>query len=245
MTEPDAIRPAHPYNESDLADYYSALDYEGTFSLAVRDLPEIIARHVTGRTALDFACGGGRSTRFLKSLGFDTVGADISEAMLANAVERDPEGPYLLVGDADLSALDGRTFDLVHSAFPFCTTEKQETIRANLAALRTTLAPDSRLIVVEPTAILYQCEWLSFSTADFPENASAKSGDPVGAIFRDRTDSPVYDILWTDADYRQSFEAAGLRLLETHLPLARDDDPEPWISERDIAPWVIYVLTLP
>ena len=245
MTEPNSFRRAQPYDDVELADYYSSLDYRGTFGLAVRDLPEIIARQATGSTALDFACGGGRSARFLKSLGFETVGVDISQAMLANAVERDPGGQYLLVGDADLSALSGRTFDLVHSAFPFCSTKTREKMRVILNELKNALAPEGCLIVVEPTDDFYRCEWLSFSTAAFAENMTAKSGDPVGAVFRDRMDQPVYDTLWTDEDYRQSFEAVGLRLLETHLPRARYDDPEPWVSERDIAPWVIYVLSRP
>ena len=123
---------ANPYCDTDLADYYSGLDYIGTFQLAVRDLPDIIARQVEGSTALDFACGGGRSTRFLKALGFDTIGADISQRMLANAMRRDPEGVYLLVGDGDLSSLAGSSFNLILSAFPFSATTTQDKVRAIL-----------------------------------------------------------------------------------------------------------------
>jgi trans-aconitate methyltransferase len=59
---------------------------------------------VTGGKALDFACGCGRSTRFLKTLGFGTTGVDMSAAMLANARRRDPGGNYLQVDDGDLVA---------------------------------------------------------------------------------------------------------------------------------------------
>jgi SAM-dependent methyltransferase len=234
---------ANPYSDTDLADYYSGLDYIGTFQLAVRDLPDIIARQVEGSTALDFACGGGRSTRFLKALGFDTIGADISQRMLANAMRRDPEGVYLLVGDGDLSSLAGSSFNLILSAFPFSATTTQDKVRAILSELRNLLAPEGRLVVIEATDALYRHEWLSFSTSAYPENAAAKSGDPVPIVFRDRMDQPVFDILWTDEDYRRSFEAVGLRPLEVHRPLARDDDPDPWVSEREIPPWVIYVLS--
>jgi SAM-dependent methyltransferase len=232
----------NPYSDADLADYYSGLDYAGTFQLAVRDLPDIIARQVTGGAALDFACGGGRSTRFLKALGFDAIGADVSQRMLTNAARRDPEGTYLLVGDGDLGCLAGSAFNLILSAFPFSSTTTQDKVRAILSALRDLLAPDGRLLVVEASDALYRHEWLSFSTSAYPENAAAKSGDPVPIVFRDRMDRPVFDTLWTDEDYRRSFDAAGLRPLETHRPLARDDDPDPWISEREIPPWVIYVL---
>lgn len=235
-------RGAKTYSDADLADYYDGLGYAGTFQLVVRDLSEIIARHVNGGAALDFACGCGRSTRYLKGLGFDTVGVDVSQAMLANAQRRDPEGRYFRVGNGDLSSLTGYSFNLAFSAFPFASTTTQKEVRAILAELKRLLNPDGCLIVVEPTDALYRHEWLSFSTLAFPENVNAKSGDPVPIHFRDRMDQPVVDILWTDEDYQRSFEAVGLSLLEAHRPIARPDDLAPWISERDIPPWVIYVL---
>jgi hypothetical protein len=91
--------------------------------------------------------------------------------------------------------------------------------------------------------MLYTNEWLSFSCAAFPQNANADSGDPVTVCFRDRMDEPVTDILWTDRDHRENFEASGFDLLEVHRPLAGPDDPEEWISERAIPAWVIYVLS--
>lgn len=69
------------------------------------DLPAIIATHVGGRAALDFGCGAGRSTRFLKRLGFDAIGIDVSSQMIELARGADPDGRYQLVGDADLRAI--------------------------------------------------------------------------------------------------------------------------------------------
>ena len=233
---------SNPYVVADIADFYSGLDYSGTYHLAVSELPDIVARQITGRSALDFACGCGRSARLLRSLGFDVLGVDMSLPMLEHARHNDPNGSYALIGDGDLSSLSSHSFDLVHSAFPLCNATSLERIQSILAQFNRVLAPDGRVIVVEATDALYRHEWLSFSTAAFPENGDAKSGDPVRVAFRERLDQPVVDVLWTDEDYRRSFAAAGLRLLETHLPLAREDDPQPWISEREVAPWVVYVL---
>lgn len=47
---------------------YSKLEFPNTYYLAYRDIPEIISRHITGKLAVDFGCGTGRSTRFLKQL---------------------------------------------------------------------------------------------------------------------------------------------------------------------------------
>ncbi|MFQ5768250.1 MAG: class I SAM-dependent methyltransferase [Acidobacteriota bacterium] len=87
---------SNAYADKAHADAYARLEFPGTYYLAYRDLPAIFSRHVQGRNAMDFGCGAGRSTRFLRKLGFDVVGVDIAEPMLARARERDPQGEYLL-----------------------------------------------------------------------------------------------------------------------------------------------------
>lgn len=93
------------YDDLARARAYDGLDFPGTYYLAYRDLPGIIGEHVRGRKALDFGCGTGRSTRFLRGFGFDALGVDTAAPMLARARERDPDGEYLLVPDGDLRAL--------------------------------------------------------------------------------------------------------------------------------------------
>ena len=61
------------YEDRDRAASYAKLAFPGTYHLAYRDLPAIIAQHVPGGRALDFGCGTGRSTRFVRDLGFETV----------------------------------------------------------------------------------------------------------------------------------------------------------------------------
>ena len=57
------------YEDAKRADSYAKLEFPNTYYLAYRDLPAIIAEHVTGKTAVDFGCGAGRSTRFLAKMG--------------------------------------------------------------------------------------------------------------------------------------------------------------------------------
>ena len=56
---------------------------------------------------------------------------------------------------------------------------------------------------------------------------------------------PVEDSFWTDADYRTTFAAAGLEVMEVHRPMGNDADPFQWVSERDVSPWAIYVAGSP
>ena len=108
------------YDDNTRAGAYAKLQFPGTYYLAFRDLPAIIREHVGGTAALDFGCGAGRSTRFVRGLGFDrVVGVDIAEQMVAQARELDPDGEYRVVPDGDLGELEPGTYDLVLSAFTF------------------------------------------------------------------------------------------------------------------------------
>ncbi len=80
------------YEDTVRASAYARLEFPGTYFLAYRDLPALIDEHAQGARALDFGCGSGRSTRFLKSLGFHAVGLDISEDMIRNARALDADG---------------------------------------------------------------------------------------------------------------------------------------------------------
>ena len=231
------------YEDRARADAYARLEFPGTYYLAYRDLPAIIREHVRGRRALDFGCGTGRSTRFLLGLGFDVVGVDISESMLARARERDPGHEYRLVPDGDLSGLPEGAYDLILSAFTFDNVPTMERKVGLFASLRRLLTPDGRIVNLVSAPEIYVNEWASFSTKDFPGNRTAQSGDRVLIVMLDVEDRrPVEDIVWSDADYHETYRRAGLAPARVHRPLAKPGEPYAWVSETTIAPWVIYVL---
>ncbi len=187
------------YDDRARASAYAALEFPGTYYLAYRDLPAIIGEHVHGRKAVDFGCGAGRSTRFLRMLGFDAVGTDIAEPMLALARERDSGGEYLLVPDGDLSALPASTYDLVLSVFTFDNVPTLEKKVALFRSLKQLLTGQGRIVSLVSTPDIYVNEWASFSTKDFPGNRTARSGERVFTVMLDVEDRrPVADILCTD-----------------------------------------------
>jgi SAM-dependent methyltransferase len=231
------------YDDRARAQAYASLEFPGTYYLAYRDLPAIIGEHVGGGKAVDFGCGAGRSTRFLRELGFDAVGVDISEHMLALARKRDPEGEYRHVLDGDLGGIEVGIYDLVLSAFTFDnipTMEKKITLFNSLKRL---LNEGGRIVNLVSAPEIYINEWASFSTRDFPQNRMARCGDRVLIVMLDVEDRrPVEDILWTDEAYHDVYKRAGLVPLKTYRPLAKRTEPFHWVSETTIAPWVIYVL---
>ncbi|MBI5156909.1 MAG: class I SAM-dependent methyltransferase [Acidimicrobiia bacterium] len=233
---------ANVYEDRTRALSYASLEFPNTYYLAFRDLPEILRRRAVGRAALDFGCGTGRSTRFLKRLGFEAIGVDLAPAMLALAREADPGGDYRLVGDDGPTGFPEASFDLVLAAFTFDNVPGPETKVRLLTALRRLLRPAGILVNLVSSPDIYRNEWASFSTRDFPENHLARDGDRVRIVMTDVPDRrPVEDVLWSHEAYLASYSAAGLAVLETHWPLGRTDEPYPWVAETRIAPWVIYV----
>jgi SAM-dependent methyltransferase len=211
--------------------------------LAFRDLPGIISTHVSGRKAIDFGCGAGRSTRFLRKLGFDAIGIDISADMLKKAREIDADGDYRLVDGADFHEIASGSWDLVLSAFTFDNIPTKELKVTTFRGLAVLLAPAGAIVNLVSSPDIYTHEWASFTTKDFPENANAKSGDKVKIIMTDVDDRrPVEDVVWSDEAYREVYRASGLEAVGKYAPLAREDEPYDWVSETRIAPWVIYVL---
>jgi len=198
------------YADASRAGAYATLEFANTYYLAYRDLPAILAEHVTGTRALDFGCGTGRSTRLLRKLGFSVTGVDVSEDMLRIARGLDPSGDYRLVPGDNFHELDVEAFNLVLSAFTFDNIPGATKTRifSDLAKL---LAPNGTMVSLVSAPEIYTHEWASFSTRDFPENASARTGEPVRIIVTDHQDKrPVEDILCTDESYRAVYREARL-----------------------------------
>lgn len=209
------------YDDDARARAYAALEYPGTYFLAYRDLPAIIARHVAGREALDFGCGAGRSTRFLKQLGFNATGVDISASMIQLARASDPGGTYLKVDDGDFSALEPGHFDLVLSAFAFDNIPGVNERSDLLRGFKRLLRRGGRVVLLGSTPDIDTHEWASKDVADR---------------------RPSVDLIWFPENYVALFAAAVLKIVAQYTPLGRPGDGQEWVNEISIAPWVIYVL---
>jgi SAM-dependent methyltransferase len=231
------------YEDTKRAKAYSELKFDKTYYLAYRDLPKIILQYVSGKNTLDFGCGTGRSTRFLQTLGYNTIGVDISEEMVTIARQLDPGGEYHRIDDGDFSRFSTSSFDLILSAFTFDnipTMDKKIKLFKDFSIL---LTKNGTLINLVSSPEIYTHEWASFTTKDFPENQMAKTGDIVRIITTDITDKrPCYDIFWSEEDYATVYSKANLHIIKKYKPLATGKEPYQWINETKIAPWTIYVL---
>jgi SAM-dependent methyltransferase len=230
------------YEDEERARAYATLEFPGTYYLAFRDLPVLIQRYNHGSRALDFGCGTDRSTRFLRNLGLNVTGADISQAMLDQARALDPSGEYQLIRANVVDEFAPGSFDIILAAFTFDNMPTEAKADA-LSGVRILLAPAGCLLLVVSAPEIYVNEWASFSTRDFLENRHARDGDQVRIIMLDVPDRrAVEDVFCTDAHYVRLFESAGLRVLDVQRPLATGKEPTRWVSETTTAAWTIYVL---
>ena len=231
------------YDDNAKAESYATLEFANTYYLAFRDLPSIFEEHVRGKRALDFGCGTGRSTRLVRRLGFEVTGVDIAPKMIAKAHELDPDGDYRLAEDDDLTGFDSGSFDLVLSAFTFDNIPGWDTKVRLFRDLGRLLNDTGRIVSIVSSPEIYTHEWSSFSTADYPENRDARTGDVVRIVTTDFADRrPMEDILWTHESYQEVYARAGLTAVARYAPLATGEEPYRWVNETRIAPWVIYVL---
>lgn len=231
------------YEDRNRAEAYAKLEFPGTYYLAFRDIPAILTEHSRGKVALDFGCGAGRSTRFLRQLGFQTIGVDISAQMIAQAKTMDPEGDYRLVPGDDLTQFAPGTFDVIQAAFTFDNVPTMETKVALFRDLNRLLKKDGCILNLVSSPDIYLHEWASFSTKNYPENKKVPSGGKVLIVMLDVEDRrPVEDIVWSDEDYGEVYRRAGLAIARAYRPLGKPDEPYSWVSETTVAPWVIYVL---
>lgn len=99
-----------------IADQRDGGDFSRRHVMDAPMLARIRARRVT--TALDLGCGEGRFCRMMQDLGIAATGIDPTEALLAEARRRDPQGNYIRARAERLPFSDD-SFDLVVSYLTF------------------------------------------------------------------------------------------------------------------------------
>src|ERR1039457_3109219 len=85
---------------------------------------------VTNKQILDYGCGSGTFSRFLRDQGAKITGVDVSETMIEVAMLNDTENiSYRSITSADIGFLKDDSFDFVVSNFVLCTIPKLDEIR--------------------------------------------------------------------------------------------------------------------
>ena len=162
---------------------------------------EILARYPTG-TALDAACGTGRHTEYLVSLGHEVTGIDATPEMLELAAAKVPDATF---ETADLTAIPSqdRWFDLAVCtlALTHC-----DDLRPPITELARVLRPGGHLVIsdVHPFDVVLS----------------------VQGVFRRKRGGRgfVRNYVHLTSDYLNAFQQAGLRVVQCIEPLWGDKE---------------------
>ncbi len=237
---PSTIEPiplqTHDYQQ--FSGQYAELKLEGSYFLAFNAVAEWCQRHPSRGKLLDFGCGTGRSTRFLRNLGFDPVGVDINPSMLAKARQA-AEGEYYLL-DSEQLPFPNHRFDAIFQSFVLLEYSSIPQMINTFEEFHRVLTDEGIVIVVTGSEEYYRHNWSSFEIGPVDDTCLA-SGCKVRVGIRD-TNIVLFDYYWTDNDYRQVFQQSGFEVIEAMQPLAQGHEPFAWVNECEFPCWTIYVL---
>lgn len=187
---------------------------------------------------VDLGCGSGRSTRFLRALGFDPIGVDVSAAMVAEARRLDPRGRYLLGTPGVPLPIDEGSAGMVFSSWAILEQLSPEALLRFARETARMLAPAGLGFIVTNTAAFYAGRWISCDV-DFPENRPPLVSGQTVKVRLLPENVTISDVFWSDEDYRRAFADAGLDVVATLFPTA-DDDARRWLDETHVAPYALY-----
>ena len=134
-------------------DAYGHIDYSGLIAWPERlqreaPLLQRVLALAPARRVLDLGCGSGEHARFLKPLGFEVTGVDVSLSQLEAARAADPEGLYLQAGLTDLAGaietLQGGAICLGNTLPHLC---EEAELRAFFSGLAVCLQPGAPLLL--------------------------------------------------------------------------------------------------
>ncbi len=225
--------------QSTKAKLYAQYKIIGTDYLAFRDLPELIKKYSHGKKAIDYGCGCGRSTQFLKNLGLEVVGVDTSPEMLKQAETIDKQTTYRLIQSAEIPACNHFYNIAFCSLVLFEISSKTELLKI-FNEIKRVIDENGIFIIVTGSEDMYRHSWYTLD-ASYKENRSLKSGS-LAKIQLKQINLELLDYFWTDNDYQEIMKKSGLSLLEKLNPLGSKEDGYPWVSEMTVSPYVIYVL---
>lgn len=220
------------------ADEYAKLEITGTQYLAFRDIKQLVQKYVKGKAALDYGCGCGKSTMFLKTLGLNVSGVDINKDMIRHTKKEDINGNYAVITSGNIPAYEN-SYDLVFSSWVMMEVSSKSELMKIGQEIQRVLKLNGIFIMIVCNKNTYNNDWLTENT-EFEENKELSSGSRVKILFKDLNLS-IYDYFWSDEDYQTIIRQSNMELLEVHSPIGNDADGYNWRLEKSISPVTIYV----
>lgn len=232
---------------SEEASKYSqiSLKGEGTLFLSFRDIDLMIKEHCHNSTfhslkAIDYGCGAGRSTRYLKSLGISQVeGFDISGDMIQQARGFDPHGNYTVIPSALIPAYNS-TYDLAFMSFVTVAIDQKMEISRIFRELNRVLRKGGQVLSLTLSEAFWnpKRKWITYKQ-DYPENYVPVSGQK-SRLTINFVNLELTDYYWQENDIIECAKEAKLSLTKIHRPIGKPEDDIAWQDESNFSPYTIF-----
>jgi SAM-dependent methyltransferase len=218
------------------AGFYGLLGIEGTTYQIGFDAVAKILGDIAGKTFLDFGCGTGRSARFLKQLGVRHVyGVDHDQNMIDQALTQQLDGVTFLRIDG-LIPLPDASVDGAVSMDVFLEIRTRGAMTRACAEIARTLRSHAPFVLESSSPMAFGHTFRSFS---YPYAAPLRSSETTPCIVTTPGGQFVIeDTYWTEGDYVDAVEQAGLTVMRVDYPRPRD--PAAWSTdEASIPPCIV------
>jgi len=231
----------HRYT-ADTAELYGMLGIEGTTYQIGFDAVRELLGNVNGQTLLDFGCGAGRSTAFLKGLGAGHVyGVDHDRNMIDQAQSQEVGGVTFICIDGPIPLPDA-SLDGAVSLNVFIEIRTPGEMRSACAEIARTLRPGSPFVLESSSAMAFGH---TFRNYRYPATGPLRSGDTTPCIVTTPGGQfTITDTYWTEDDYVDAVEHAGLTVTTIAYPMP--PDPSAWSTdEASVPPCMLIKATKP
>lgn len=226
----------YEYSRSN-AETYGTLGIEGTtYEPGFKEARRIFG-DLTGKTALDFGAGAGRTAQLFLTMGaLKVVGVDHDQTMVAEAKELADSRLEFLKIDTDLP-FDAETFDVALAAHVFVEVSTIAQMEQISREVYRVMKPGGVFVIIANNSRAIGKNYLSFGYAP---QTKLSSGDKISVTIKKGERSFIIDdYFWMEEDYQRTLETAGFEVSMT-FPVA---DGPGWLDESTVAPHVVIAAT--
>jgi SAM-dependent methyltransferase len=219
------------------AQLYSTLGIKGTTYEIGFDAVRELLGHAQGKVMLDFGCGTGRSTVFLKALGAEHVyGVDHDRNMISTALFRELDG-VTFIHIQDTIPLADASIDKAVSLNVFVEIRTMREMISICTEIARTLRPGGTFIIDSSSPMAFGHTFRSYS---YPSTEHLESGDSTPCIVTTANGQLIIeDTYWTEDDYVTALTQAGLMVATIDYPRPRD--PSAWSTDEASVPPCIVI----
>lgn len=226
----------YKYSEKN-AKTYSQLEIVGTtYEVGFNEVRKILG-DLSGKTALDFGAGAGRTAQLLLTLGAKKViGVDHNKSMVNKARKlKNKKLEFLLIKKK--IPLESNKFDVTLCAHVFVEMKNLDEMENASKEVFRVLKPSGVFVIVANNPEAVGHEFVSFG---YKKQSDLKSGDKITCTIKGKDSFKIDDYFWSEEDYRKVLTKAGFTIDSMSYPKSSGDG---WLDETKIAPHVVIKCT--